>query len=209
MRILAPALLLPLLGCQPAGMGGRRWNEEEWCVDPKAGTLVTRSTAPGLYVAYDYSKGIKFHGKLIPNSFTITQAGQTVVEAQTESVADPANNPAAFQPAGLKQVGVGPIMTAPWRFPMTVSPTGAGLATSQVVVLHGVQSPSGLLSQVEVLASSDASLNEQAVAYTAKWHNGFLGTGSEAEPGATPQSHEVIMTLHYVSNGGAGDGQQQ
>src|SRR6202162_5340452 len=68
----------------PGQTGGRRWDEEEYCVDPKAGTLMTYSLAPGLYVQYDYSKALRFHGKLIANKFTITQAGQTVVEAQTE-----------------------------------------------------------------------------------------------------------------------------
>ena len=54
-----------------ATVGGRHWDEEEYCVDPKAGTLVTYSLAPGLYVNYDYSKAVQFHGKLIANKFTI------------------------------------------------------------------------------------------------------------------------------------------
>jgi len=178
----------------PAGTGGRQWNEEEWCVDPKAGTLVTHSMVPGLYVAYDYSKSLMFHGKLVPNGFTITEAGQTVVEAQTESVTDPANNPAAFQPAGLTQVGVGPIMTAPWRFQMMLPPQpGASPGTNQVAVVHAMQSPDGQLSDVEVLASSAPSAKDAALAFIAKWHSGMMGRAPE--PGATPQSHEVLITL--------------
>jgi hypothetical protein len=119
----------------PSGQtGGRRWEEEEYCVDPKAGTLITYSLVPGLYVLYDYSKALQFHSKLIANNFTITQAGQTVVEAQTESVTDPSNNPAAFQTAGLNQIGVGPIMSAPWHLrSMRTSPAGAPGATAQIV----------------------------------------------------------------------------
>ncbi len=192
--------LIGRYGAGKAATGGRRWNEEEYCLDPRANTLVTYSLVPGLYVVYDYSKTITFHDELIPNKFTITQAGQTVVEAETESVTDPANNPAAFQPAGLTQVGVGPIMTAPWRFHMRVpSPTAAPAGTTQLVALHAMQSPDGQLSDVELLASSDASLNQTALAFASKWQGGMLGK-DVVEPGVTPQSHEVLLTLDYVND---------
>jgi hypothetical protein len=192
--------LISRYGAAKAATGGRRWNEEEYCLDPKASTLVIYSLVPGLYVVYDYSKAIAFHDKLIPNKFTITQAGQTVVEAETESVTDPANNPAAFQPAGLTQVGVGPIMTAPWRFRTRMpSPSAAPAGTAQIVVLHAMQSPDGQLSDVELLASSEASLNQAALAFASKWQGGMMGK-DDVEPGVTPQSHEVILTLEYLNN---------
>jgi hypothetical protein len=176
--------------------GGRRWEEEEYCVDPNASALITYSPSPGLYVLYDYSKALQFHGKLIANKFTITQAGQTVVEAETESVTDPVNNPAAFQTAGLNQIGVGPTMSGPWRVrSMRPSPTGAASGTAQIVVLHGVQSPDGQMTGVEVLASSDPSANESALTFASKWAGGPMGQESEA--GVTPQSHEVLMTVQY------------
>ncbi|MGB6943670.1 MAG: hypothetical protein WBE37_14820 [Bryobacteraceae bacterium] len=185
----------------PAGTGGRQWEEEEYCVDPNAGTLITYSQAPGSYVLYDYSKGLRFHGKLIANGFTITEAGQTIIEAQTESLADPVNNPAAFQTAGLNQIGVGPVMSPAWRsqinLPSPILAPGATepAATSQIVMLHGVQAPDGQLLNLEVLASSDPSLNQPALADAAKWHGGRMGP----ETGATPQSHE-IMTMVVFSN---------
>jgi hypothetical protein len=180
----------------PAGRGGRQWEEQEYCVDPKAGTLVTYSEAPGLYFHYDYSKAQEFHGKLIANGFTITQAGQPLVEAQTESVSDPANNPAAFQTAGLNQLGVGATMSSPWQFRIRLPLPGAGAA--QVVALHAVQSPDGQISDVEVLASSDSSLNQAAVAFASKWQGGMMGR--ESQSGATPQSHEVVMMVEYVGS---------
>ena len=186
-------------GMATSGTGGRRWDEEEYCLDPKAGALITYSLVPGLYVLYDYSKALAFHDKLIPNKFTITQAGQTVVEAETESVRDPSKDLTAFQPSGLNQIGVGPIMTAPWRYRMGMpAPAGAPAGTAQIVVLHGMQSPDGKLTDVELLASSDASLNASAVEFAAKWQGGLMG--QETEPGATPQSHEVLMTVRYSSD---------
>lgn len=176
--------------------GPRQWREQEWCVDPKAGTLVTYSEAPGVYVHYDYSKALQFHGKLIANGFTITQAGQTIVEAQTESVTDPPNNPTAFQTTGLNQIGVGAIMSSAWREWMRRQlPEGSQSATAQVVELHAIQSPSGDVSDVEVLASSDSSLNDSAVAFASKSH-GMMGQDSQA--GATPQSHELVLTIEFV-----------
>jgi hypothetical protein len=190
----------PVAPAPALSAGGRRWEEEEVCVDPKAGTMMTHSLVPGSYVAYDYSKGITFHGKLIPNKFTITQGGQMVAEAETQSVTDPANEPAAFQPAGLNALGAGPIMSGPWNLRSSRSfPSGTRANGNQFVVLHGVRSPDDKVSDLEVLASSDASLNDQALAQTAQ-SSGLL-LAQENEPGATPQSHEVLVTVEYFSPG--------
>ena len=187
----------------PAGTGGRLWEEEEYCVNSKAGTLVSYSPAPGSYVVYDYSKAVTFHGKLIPNAFTISQAGQTIIEAQTESVADPANNPAAFQPAGLNQIGVGAVMSGAWRsrmrLPLPGGPqaTAAQTTTAPVVVMHGMQAPNGQVSDLEMLASSDPSLNESALTFATQWQGGLLG--QQPDTGATPQSHEFVMQIQYFN----------
>ena len=179
-----------------AGTDGRRWDEEEYCVEAKANTLVTYSPVPGLFVHYDYSKALAFHDKLIWNKFTITQAGQTVIEAQTESVTDPPNNPAAFQPAGLNQIGVGPPMTPPWRSRMMASSPAPG-PMAQIVVLHSMQSPDGKLTEVEVLASSDPSVNAAALARVSNGQGGLRG--QTLEPGATPQSQEVFMIVEFTA----------
>jgi len=50
---------------------------------------------------------------------------------------------------------------------------------------------------VELLASSDNALNEPALAGASKWTGGMLG--QEPEPGVTPQSHEVLMTIQYFT----------
>jgi len=183
----------------PAAMGGRRWEEQEWCVDPNAGTLVTFSAAPGQYLHYDYSKGLRYNGKQIPNGFTITQAGQTIIEALTESVAAPTENAAAFQPAGLNQLGVGPVMSlAASEFRMTLPRAASPGTALQVVALHGMMSPAGELSDLEVLASSDSSLNEAALAFAKA---GIRTPGSQE--GAAPQAREMIMILRYAPSSAA------
>jgi len=178
--------------------GGRSWDEAEYCVDPKSNTVVTYSPIPGLFVHYDYSKAIKFHDTLVPGEFIITQAGQRVIEARTVSVTDPSSDPAAFQPTGLNKIGMGPAMSPPWHYHADApAPTGASVAQPQFVVVHAMQSPKGRLSDTEVVASSNASLNNSALQYASKWKAGPMA--AVVAPGIKPQLHEVFLTLRYVS----------
>jgi hypothetical protein len=95
------------------------------------------------------------------------------VEARTESVTDPANlDPALFEPAGLTQVGVGPVSGMPWYVRSDVNAGGLDAnRTIQAVVLHGMLSPDGALSETKVVASSNASLNQSALDKAAEWKN--------------------------------------
>lgn len=178
------------------GSGGRHWTESEYCIDTASGALITYSAAPGLYTLYDYAQAIHFHDRLIPNKFTITEAGRTIIEAQTVSASDPPQDPSLFKPAGLAQIGVGALMTAPWCFWRMV-PAAGPTSSSQMVVVHGMQTPTGQIRDAELLASSDSALNQKALEVVSHWPNG--GVPGEAEPGATPQSHEVLLTLTFVA----------
>ncbi len=181
--------------------GGRRWDEEEYCVDPKSGLLMTSSAAPGLYVLYDYANALHFHDRIIPGKFTITEAGQPVIEARLESITDPGNlDRSLFDPAGLNSIGVGSTMTGSWKVrSMVPSASGGASSGMQVVVLHGMLSPDGHLSDTEVLASSNAGLNQSALERAAQWQN--WQAGNEGQPGATPQSHEVFFTVQFANPG--------
>ena len=119
--------------------GGRRWEESESCVDTKSGLLMSYSPVPGMYTLYDYSNALHFHDKIIPGKFTIMQAGQTVIEAHTESVGDPGKLVRAmFEPAGLEKIGAGTLLTPPWR--VRTRDTSGNVnsnGTLQVVILDG------------------------------------------------------------------------
>jgi hypothetical protein len=177
--------------------GGRQWEESEFCIEPKAGLLMTYSPVPGLYILYDYSSATHFHDKIIPGKFTITEAGHSVIEARTESVSDPGNlDRSLFDPSTLTSVGVGPMETPPWNFrSRAFNSTGAAQAL-QVVVVHAMVLPDGRISDAETIASSDASLNQQALERTANWRS--WQNGADAQPGATPQSHEMFFTFEFV-----------
>ncbi|MGA7409907.1 MAG: hypothetical protein WBW33_05440 [Bryobacteraceae bacterium] len=178
--------------------GGRRWEESEYCVDPKSGNLITYSPIPGFYVLFDYSKALRFHDRVIPNKFTVTQGGRVVIEGQIDSIADPPSDPALFQPSNLNAIGVGAVMTAPWRYriklPAADTPAGN---TGAIVVLHAMQPPGGKLTEVELIDSTNPAFSSSALSFAANWGGGV--PSENAEPGATPQSHEVFLTLHYVT----------
>jgi len=174
--------------------GGRLWGETEYCVDPKSGLLMTWSPAPGVYVDYDYSTGAKFHGISIPGKFTISEAGQMVIEARTEGITDPKGlDPSLFDPARLTETGVGSLMSQPWQIRSIVPNFPAG---AQAVVVHGLVTPSGELTEAEVVASSDAALNQAALEHAARIRNWTPADGDQ--PGATPQSHEVFITVQFM-----------
>ncbi len=66
----------------------------------------------------------------------------------------------------------------------------------EMVVAHGMQSPNDRLSEAELIASTNASLKGAALEYAAGWQGG--ARGEDVEAGATPQSHEVFLTLQYA-----------
>jgi hypothetical protein len=188
---------------------GRSWDEFEYCVDPKSGLLVTYSPAPGVYVHYDYSKAFHFHKHIIPSAFTVSVDRQTVIEARTKSVSDPrerswrrfgrrAEDSAQFEPGNLSPLGVGPVMTTPvgmygqLRVPRDlVSNQGTG----DMVIAHGELSPDDQVSDVEILTSTNASLNPYAMDSASRWRR---PVAAPDQPGTTPQTREVIFRFTVV-----------
>ena len=65
----------------------------------------------------------------------------------------------------------------------------------QVVTLHGNVSGEGRLSEVEILASSDASLNQVALENA----NTITQSRTHRQPGATAQSSQLVMTFEFVT----------
>jgi hypothetical protein len=182
--------------------GSRNWEEAEYCVNAQTGLLTTYSPVPGLFVHYDYSQGIEFHGKRIANAFTIWEAGQKVAEATTLSVSDPpALTDQIFSPTGLLPIGAGRAMNPGTNMPIVMPvpghplPAGTSDAAIQVIALHGNVSGDGQLREVEVLASTDSTLNQTALD-TAK----LMAQGRrQGQPGATAQSSEMILTFEFVT----------
>ncbi len=194
-------LVSHVFNAQPVS-GPRRWEEYESCIDPQSGLLISYSPAPGMYVAYDYSNAQHLGNIIFPGKFIITEAGQTVVEAQVLSLTQfPNADESMYTPAGLNQLGVGFPLTAAWRMQDTNfagRPIQNGNSTGgQFVVVRGMVAPDGDLTDAEVLASSDPAFNQKALERAAQPHRLMP---QDNQNGATQQSHEAFFTTLFVTD---------
>jgi hypothetical protein len=97
---------------------GRRWEENEFCIDPKTGLLRIHSKAPGIYSVYDYNGAFQFHGRVLPRQTTIVEGGTSVLQIHLDDIQDAKIDPSQFVPT-QKMISYGPgaIMIGPFRFP--------------------------------------------------------------------------------------------
>jgi len=185
----------------PAASGPRRWEEYETCVDPQTGLLASYSPVPGFYVLYDYTNAHHLGNITFPGKFTITEARQTVVEAQVVSLSEAANAAGAsiYTPTGLTALGVGFPLTPPSRMQSIEFPGEPinGATTGQFVVVRGLVAPDGGVTNAEVLASSNPGLNQKALdrAGQRRWMR-----QESDQNGATPQSSEAFFLTLFLTN---------
>ena len=196
---LTCALLSPNDRSPESDKPGRRWNESEYCFDEKLGLLITYSAAPGIYVLYDYSKPLHYNDRTVPGKITITEAGNTVIEAHLESLTDSEDaNAEIFKPtSNMTQIGAGSLMTPPWHF--VINPSSGPITASsslQPVIVHGVLTPQGQIAEPEIIQTSNRALNAQALDAVKHW----LWEENTA-PGATPQQHEAFITVNFIAPG--------
>ncbi len=161
---------------------GRRWQETEYCVDPKTGLLQTYSEAPGIYIAYDYAGAIQFHGRTVARRFSIVEGGVTVLQAQVDSLSDgPAASAAVFTPSERMQANAsGPTIYGPVRFPAFVPGPAGAAGPIQPVIVHALIGPDGKVLESEALQNSNPALSQLALdtvrnaTYPPEIHDGRL-----------------------------------
>jgi hypothetical protein len=179
----------------------RTFNETEYCVYPESGLLASYSPVPGYFVRYDYSAALHFHDKItVPDSFTIYEAGKTIVEARTESIGEPATaTDAMFEGSGLRAVGTGQVTDPPAKIMSIVFNRNAGEGTpAQVVIVAAMLSANGRVLQHEVLSTTDESENAIALDHVAKSGIAQMKAKVQQQPGTTPRAQEVIYTIEIV-----------
>ncbi len=152
---------------------GRRWEENEYCVDPKTGLLRIHSEAPGIYSVYDYDGSVPFHGRLLPHQTTIVEGGTRVLEIHLENIQDPSNDPSQFVPT-RKMISHGPgaIMVGPFRFPESARMPAGYSGAIQPVIVHAILDQKGKVLDAEVVQSSDPAL--AGAALDVVWHSSYL-----------------------------------
>jgi len=150
-------------GSEAAPTPGRRWVEREFCIEPRTGLLQVFSDAPGIYVLYDYSNPLRFHGRLLARQLSVVEGGNHVLEAQLESIGDPTSTPDSLTPSEqMKTHGPGPLLGGTMRFPRVV-PVAPGAAYIQPVIIHAVLDRTGKVGEAEVVEDSGAELSQSAL----------------------------------------------
>ncbi|MBV9498161.1 MAG: hypothetical protein JO138_02190 [Acidobacteriaceae bacterium] len=170
---------------------GRRWQEQEFCIDPNTGLLQTYSVAPGIYAAYDYSSGTPFHGSTVPRVLSIVVAGETVLQAQI-SIEDAGAVDEGMLAPTQQMHGPGAVIVAPMRFAM-IAPgqTGAGAGTVQPVIIHAAVDANGHVLEAEALQTSNDELSRAALDLVKRRNYG------EAYRGETPLEREIFVNVEF------------
>ena len=172
---------------------GRQWYENEYCIDPATSTLRISSIAPGMYVAYDYANGHRFHDHLLPGKITITESGSTVLEAQISSVtdADPSNLTIYTPTAQMTAQGAAPVIEMPERFPRFFAAPAGSPSTVQPVIVHATLSQGGKILEIEALQSNAYT----AAALRMVMQETFGGRPLPA--GASPHLREAFINVQF------------
>jgi hypothetical protein len=160
---------------------GRRWEENEYCIDPKTGLLRTHSEAPGIYSAFDYDGGAQFHGRALPRQISIVESGATVLQIHLESITDANKDPNQFVPThAMLSHGAGAMMVGPFRFPEFVPAPAGYNGEVKPVIVHAILDQKGKVLDAEVVQSSDSTLSGAALGVV--WHSSYRPTMREDRP---------------------------
>ena len=180
-------------GNDAAPTPGRRWEETEYCIDPKTGLLRTYSEAPGIYNVYDYSEAFQFHGRTLARKISVVEDGVTVLEIHLDSLADAANSdPDQFVPTKkMRSHGPGDILVGPFRFPQFVPAPPGHSGEIQPVIVHAVLDKKGHVVEAEALQHTDPALSEAALAIVAR-------SNYEHREGGRPVQREAFINVQFV-----------
>jgi len=180
---------------RPAVGPGRQWQEQEYCVDTKAGLLRMYSAAPGVYASYDYNDALRFHGRVLARNISVTEGGNPVLQIRVESLEDaPKPDPAAFMPTKeMLEHGPGIVLRAPVRFAV-IAPTPS--ASAQPVIIHAAIDSDGKVVEAEAVQNSDPNLSSAALAVV---RNATYAKQGEA---LMPRQREAFIEVEFerVSN---------
>jgi Gram-negative bacterial TonB protein C-terminal len=171
---------------------GRRWEETEYCVDPKTGLLRTYSEAPGIYTVYDYDGGVPFHGRTLARRISIVEGGATVLQIHLDGIEDANHDPNQFVPTHkMLAHGPGAIMVGPFRFPESVRAPVGYSGTVQPVIVHAILDQKGKVLDAEVVQSSDSALADAALAVV--WHSSYLPARQDR-----PLQREAFINVKFT-----------
>lgn len=178
----------------PTPTPGRRWVETEYCVDPKSGLLQIFSEAPGIYVVYDYSDALDFHGHTLARQIVVIEGGSPVLQIHLDSIADGADPASLVPTAQMMAQGPAAMITGPMRFPQPggVAPA-LSAGTIQPVIVHAIIDENGKVLDAEALQTSNAALSNAALQLVLR------SQYPRQAPGTLPRQREAFVNVKFVS----------
>ena len=186
-------ILISGAGNEATATPGRRWEENEFCVDPKTGLLRIHSEAPGIYSVYDYNGAVQFHGRTLPRQTTIVEGGATVLQIHLDSIEDANNDPNQFVPTKkMMSHGPGAIMVGPFRFPESVRAPAGYSGEIKPVIVHAILDQKGKVLDAEVVGSSDPALSAAALGVVL--HSSYL----PAQQRDRPLQREAFINVRFT-----------
>ncbi len=186
-------ILISGAGNEASATPGRRWEENEFCIDPKTGLLRIHSEAPGIYSVYDYNGAVQFHGRTLPRQTTIVEGGTTVLQIHLDSITDPNNDPNQFVPTKkMMSHGPGAIMVGPFRFPESVRAPAGYSGEIKPVIVHAILDQKGKVLDAEVVGSSDPALSAAALGVV--WHSSYM----PAQRQDRPLQREAFINVRFT-----------
>jgi hypothetical protein len=182
---------LLLSGTVPTAPMPRQWVETEFCIDPQSALLHSWSVAPGIYVNYDYSDAIQFHGRMLARQITVVEGSKPVLQIHIDSLKDADNlDPVIFEPT-REMSGAGPafVLGYPRRFPMRsgMLENSAPQMIQPVIVHATLSNVDGRVLEAEALQDSNPELAQAAVELVE--HSRFPATGVQQEVFINVQEH--------------------
>jgi hypothetical protein len=171
---------------------GRLWQEREECLDPETGHLLLHSPAPGLYVLYDFAQPVRFQSKELPGKMTVIENNTTVLEERVESLeALPTVDPNYFTPTTqMRSQRPGTVMAG--LETITVGPRSSS-GTIQSVVIFGLLTPDGKVTEAHALQSSDPALVDAALRTVSQFR-----FPSAVAPGADREQRELFTVVRFA-----------
>jgi len=178
---------------RPSLSPGRRWQEEEYCVDTKAGLLRIYSEAPGIYVTYDYDDALQFHGRVVARNITVNEDGSPVLQIHVDSLQDPGRpDPNLFTPTKeMLSHGPGIVLRPPVRFTDIAPPVPGYAGTVLPVIIHAAIDRDGKVVEAESLQNSDPTLSNAALTVVKR------ATYAPQQEGYVPLQREAFIEVAF------------
>ena len=195
---LVTCVLVSPPGSDPTATPGRRWQETEYCIDPKTNLLQIHSIAPSMFVVYDYHDALQFHGRSLPRQITVAQGDSSVLQIHIESIADggPADASAIAPTPQMTAQATQRVFLGPSRFPQFGGSTPAGYSGADPhIIIHAILDEKGKAVDAEALQDADPTLARAAL--------DLVRNSTYAHPpeGAKPRDLEVYILVSFGSGG--------